>query len=362
MTGMTGTREPVRYFGPGPVWVDREIRRAMTRPIVPHRSAEFKALWGSIAERLKRVFRTRREVFVATSSATFALEAALVSLAPKRLLCVTNGAFSERWLAIARSRGIQAAQLELGWGEAADPEALAAAVREHRPEVVTMVHCETSTGVLNPVAELARAAREEGDALILVDAVSSLAGAPVETDDWGLDVVVTASQKALALPPGLALFAVSERAERRIESVTDRGFYTDFLRYRDKHARAGPITTPAIPLVYALDAQLDRILGEGMEARWSRHERLLEQTESWAAGAGFEYACGREARSPTVSCLSTPSGLAAPDLVDKLSRQGFLVGSGYGRLKEASFRIGHMGEVEGSDLEGLFDAIAAAVG
>ncbi len=334
----------------------------MTKPIEPHRSPDFERMWRSIGERLKAVFRTAQEVFVATSSATFALEAALVSLAPKRVLALTNGAFSERWLAIARSRGIVAEELAARWGSANAPDRLRGLLKRSEPDLVTMVHCETSTGVLNPIEDLARVVREESDALVLVDAVSSLAGAPVEIDAWGLDVVVAGSQKALGLPPGLALFSVSGRAWKRISAVEHRGYYTDFLRYRTRQAAGGPITTPAIPLIYALDAQLDRILDEGIEARWQRHQRLSEQTEEWAATVGFEYASDEDARSPTVSCLKTPSGLAATDLVDRLVQQGFVVGSGYGRLQDSSFRIGHMAEIESSDLELLFEAIGASVG
>lgn len=354
-------RPAIRYFAPGPVWVDPAVLAAMTAPIVPHRSPEFRRRWRSIGERLEAVFRTRQKAFVATSSATFALEAALVSLAPKRLLALTNGAFSERWLAIARSHGLDAAQLATPWGSAVEPDLLRMAIRDRTPDVVTMVHCETSTGVLNPVEALARVVREESDALILVDAVSSLAGAALEMDAWGLDVVVSASQKALGLPPGLAFFSVSERAWERVAAVERRGYYTDFLRYRDKHAQDGPITTPAIPLIYALDAQLDRVHQEGIEARWQRHRDLETQTRTWAAGAGFQYASNANAGSPTVSCLETPAGLAAPEFVDRLRRQGFVVGSGYGLLKESTFRIGHMGEIRSSDLARLFEAIGNIV-
>lgn len=355
-------RPPVRYFAPGPVWVDSEVREAMTGPIVPHRSSEFKRRWVSIGQRLQRVFRTRQAVLTATSSATFALEAALVSLAPSRVLCLTNGAFSERWLAIARSQGLEAQAIAVEWGKAIAPGDLKRALETQRPDVVTLVHCETSTGVLNPVEELATTIHKASDALVLVDAVSSLAGAPLETDAWALDLVVTASQKGLGLPPGLAFFSLSDRAWARVEAVEQRGFYTDFLRYRDKHEAAGPITTPAIPLVYALDVQLDRILAEGLERRWSRHQELLRQTEGWASTSRFEYASKREVRSPTVSCLTTPSGAAAPQLVDRLAEDGFVVGSGYGRLRESTFRIGHMAEVERPDLDLLFEAIDRVAG
>ncbi len=363
MTLGTDTAETrARYFVPGPAWVAPEVLAAMVRPVAPHRSPAIRGLWRSSGERLQRVFRTGRPVLVATSSATLVLEAALVSLGPERLLSVTNGAFSERWLAIARSRGLAPERYEVPWGRAVDPEGLAKAVDRTQPEVVTLVHCETSTGVLNPVAELARVVRERSDALVLVDCVSSLAGAPVETEAWGLDLAVTASQKALALPPGLALFSASERFEKRAEAQPVRGFYTDVLRYRDKHRDDGPISTPALPQLYALDHQLDRILDEGLERRWRRHRTMLEATRAWAGGAGFEYASDPAVASPTVSCLVPPPELDLDEWLARVSAAGFTVARGYGRFQEGTFRIGHMGDVGIEDLNRLLAALTEAAG
>jgi aspartate aminotransferase-like enzyme len=352
--------EKIQFFLPGPTYVPEDVRQAMTAPIVGHRSAGFRDFYRGLAARLPAVLRTADDVMIATGSSTLIMESAVVSTAAAGVLSLTCGAFSERWHSIARGAGKAADRLSVPWGEAIDPELVRGALRRKRYDAVTVVHNETSTGVINPLAEIARAVREESDALILVDAVSSLAGAPVETDAWGLDVVLAGTQKALALPPGLAVFTLSERAAQRAAKVERRGFYTDLLRYRDKHREGGAITTPAIPLFYALDRQLDRILGEGMEARWARHLRLYRRTAAWAAARGFTHAAAAGAHSPTVSCLRPSPGLDPPALVKQLAASGWTVGGGYGDWKPTTFRIGHMGEVGDADLESLLAEIDGA--
>jgi aspartate aminotransferase-like enzyme len=349
--------ETIRFFLPGPSYVTENVRQAMTRPMQGHRSPPFRALYESLARRLPRVLRTAGDVMIATGSSTLVMESAVVSTAAESVLCLTCGAFSERWHAISRAAGKSADQVAVPWGQPVDPDLVRRALRRKRYDAVTLVHNETSTGVMSPLAEVARAVREESDALLLVDTVSSLGGAPVETDAWGIDVVLAGTQKALALPPGLTLFTLSARAAERAAGVARRGFYTDLLRYRDKHREGGFITTPAIPLIYALDVQLDRILAEGMEARWERHAGLARQTAEWAAGHGCEYASSPAARSLTVSCLHAPAGIAAPELVQAMAGRGFTLGGGYGDWKASTFRIGHMGEVRASDLDGLFAAL-----
>jgi len=353
--------ETIRFFLPGPSYVTEAVRQAMTKPMMGHRSAPFKALYESLAGRLPAVFRTAGEVMIATGSSTLIMESAVVSTAAERVLNLTCGAFSERWHTISRAVGKTADQVAVPWGQAVDPDLVRRALRRQRYDAVTLVHNETSTGVMSPLAEIARAVREESDALLLVDTVSSLGGAAVETDAWGIDVVLAGTQKALALPPGLTLFTLSARAAERSGAVARRGFYTDLLRYRDKHREGGFITTPAIPLIYALDVQLDRILAEGMEARWERHARLAAQTAAWAAARGCAHAAAAGARSVTVTCLKPPAGVAAPDLVKRLGGRGFTLGGGYGDWKPTTFRIGHMGEVRESDLAGLLAEIGAVM-
>jgi aspartate aminotransferase-like enzyme len=285
------------------------------------------------------------------------MEAAVLSTVSDSVLNLTCGSFSERWHAISRAVGKQADRLSVPWGEAIDPDLLRQALRRKRYEAVTVVHSETSTGVLNPLAEIARVVREESDALLLVDTVSSLGGAPVEADAWGIDVVLAGTQKALALPPGLTLFTLSARAAERAGRLPHRGFYTDLLRYRDKHREGGPITTPAVPICFALERQLERIAAEGVEERWRRHQRLAAATAAAAERLGLTYAPAAGARSRTVACLRPPAGLPAPELVARLGRRGFTVAGGYGKWKQETFRVGHMGEVRESDLDALFAAI-----
>ena len=353
---MTRHPEPIQFFLPGPTYVLEEVRQAMTQPMVGHRSAGFKAFYVELSERLPAVLRTAGDVMVATGSSTLIMESAVVSTVASAVLNLTNGAFSERWHSISKAVGRQADKLAAPWGEAIDPDTVRAALRRKRYEAVTVVHNETSTGVMNPLADIARAIREESDALVLVDTVSSLGGAPVETDLWGLDVVLAGTQKAIAVPPGLTLFTLSERAAERAAKVPHRGFYTDLLRYRDKHREGGFITTPAIPLLYALDRSLDVILAEGMEARWARHERLYRQTAEWAAARGCAYASAADARSLTVSCLKPPSGVDPQAIVKGLAAAGWTIGGGYGDWKPTTFRIGHMGQVQESDLAALLAA------
>ena len=349
--------EPIKFFLPGPSYVPQDALQAMTRPMVGHRSAGFKDFYGKLSARLPKVLRTAGDVMIATGSSTLVMESAVVSCVRQDVLNLTSGAFSERWHAISKSLGKAADKLSFPWGQAIDPELVRSALRRKRYEAVTMVHNETSTGVMSPIAEVARAIREESDAVVIVDTVSSLGGGRVETDEWGLDVVLAGTQKAIAAPPGLTLFTLSERAAAAAAKVPHRGFYTDLLRYLEKHREGGFITTPGIPLLYALDVQLDRILAEGMEMRWARHERLYRRTAEWAAAHGCEYASAPDARSVTVSCLRPPAGVDPQAIVKGLAQRGYTIGGGYGDWKPTTFRIGHMGEVRESDLDALLAEI-----
>ncbi len=354
--------DPIRFFLAGPTYVLHRVREAQLRPPVAHRAAEFRAVYERVAAALQQIFRTQRPVVTATASATLLMEAAVVSTVANRVLHLVNGAFAQRFHSIAVAHGLAADQVTVPMGQAVDPELVRQALRRGRYDAVTVVHSETSSGVLNPLADLARVVHEESDALLLVDAVSSLGGAPLEMDAWGLDVVLTAAQKALALPPGLAFAAVSERAEERLRVVPRRGFYTDLGRYLDKHREGGTITTPAVTLVWAAEVQLAAVLAEGVEARWARHDALRRRTVAWAEARGLALPAAAAHRSPTVTALGAPADGAAPELVRALGARGYTVSSGYGDWKPATFRIGHMGEVDGADLEGLLAGLDELVG
>lgn len=354
--------EQIQFFLPGPTYVPEDARQAMTRPMVGHRSAGFKKFYLHLAERLPALLRTQGDVMVATGSSTLIMESAVISCAASDVLNLTCGAFSERWHSITKALGKNADKVSVPWGQPMDPEVVRAALRRKKYDAVTLVHNETSTGVMSPIADIARVIHEESDAVILVDTVSSLGGAPVETDAWGLDVVLAGTQKAIAVPPGITVFTLSDRAAERAAKVPHRGFYTDLLRYRDKHREGGFITTPGIPLLYALDVQLDRILAEGMEARWERHRRLERRTEEWAAARGCSYASAENGRSWTVSCLHPPAGVDPQAIVKGLADRGWTIGGGYGDWKPTTFRIGHMGEVREHHLEALLAQIDEVLG
>lgn len=353
--------EDIRFFLPGPTYVREDVRAAMTQHPIGHRGGPFKALYADVRSRLPAIFRTSGEVMLLTSSGSLAWDVAVTSTLNESVLCCTNGAFSQRFLTVCKAWGKDADQLDFPYGSPVDPDLLRDALRRKKYEAVTLAHNETSTGTLSDLETIAKVVREESDAMIYVDAVSSLAGCEVETEAWGIDYLFTGSQKALALPPGLCLITVSERALEKARTVENRGYYTDLVRYYDKHSSGGTITTPAIPQIWALQVQLGVMEAETMEARWQRHHGMRAKTEAWAADNGFTYLNKPEGASPTVSCLQPPEGVEAPALAAALAERGIVVGGGYGPLKPRTFRIGHMGEVREEHLDVLFAAIEEIV-
>jgi len=347
-----------KFFVPGPTWVRPEILAEMTKPMIAHRSSEFSDLFMRVAANLKTLFGTTGDTFVAACSGTALLEASLTNCVPRRVLVTTSGAFAERWLAIAESLGLEIDQLDAGWGNAVDPEHLADHLVSRRTQydAVTLTHNETSTGVTNDVAALARVIREESpNTLILADAVSSLGGIPVRFDEWGLDVCLASVQKGIALPPGITVFAVSQRALARAAKCPYRGTYLDFLSYK-KHADDGNVpSTPSISHFYALAKQLDDIINvETLDARYHRHEAMRETTIRRTAKYA-RLASDPAHASATVSALVP---IRPPDeLRAAMKKRGFTLGGGYGKWKADTFRIGHMGDIQLDDLNAMLDAL-----
>lgn len=347
-----------KYFIPGPTWVRPAILQELTHPMIGHRSAEFRELFLRIVADLRPLFGTAQDVFVATCSGTAMMEAALLNTAKQRVLVTTCGAFSERWLAIAESLGLEVDRLDAGWGNTVDPNELADHLGSRRVhyDAVTITHNETSTGVTNDVQALARAVRDESpDTLVLVDAVSSLGGIPVRFDEWGLDVCLASVQKGLALPPGITVVALSQQALARAQKVPYRGTYFDFLSFK-KHADDGGVpATPSIPHFFALAAQLEHIVrGETLEARYQRHTAMrdltIERTSRFA-----KLAVDREHASPTVSALEP---VRSPEEIrNAMKKRGYTLGGGYGQWKAKTFRIGHMGDIPLEDLRVMLDVL-----
>jgi aspartate aminotransferase-like enzyme len=347
-----------RFFLPGPTEVHPDILAAQARPMIGHRGKGMEQLIAQMMPALMRLFRTARPVYICSSSATGLMEAAVRNCARRRVLSLVNGAFSERFFKIAQANGLGAEALEVPLGQVHTPEMLASALKSGDFDAVTVVHSETSTGALNPIRELAAVAHEAGDVLLLVDSVTGLAGAPVETDGWQLDFVLTGSQKALALPPGLALGVANERALERAKAATNRGTYFDLVEFENYIRKNQTPNTPALSLMYALSVQLERIERETVELRWARHAAMAERTWWWAAERGIEVLAPEGYRSPTVTCLKTPVGIKGSEVNEKMKARGYTISAGYGSLKDSTIRIGHMGDHTVEELDGLLSVLA----
>lgn len=351
-----------RFFLPGPTDVHPDVMAAMQRPMIGHRSGAMESLLQGMAPRLQKLCRTARPVLVGTCSATGFMEMAVRNGVRRRALAIVNGSFSERFAVLLGTVGKEVIRLDVPLGAAVEPDMVRDALRRTPVDAVTIVHSETSTGVLQDIEGVARAVREFDDVMLLVDAVTSLAGSPVEHDAWGLDFTLTGSQKALALPPGLAVGVASQRLLERAKTLDGRGLYFDLVTFEQATVKHQPTNTPALSLMFALDAQLSRIEQEGgVEARWQRHDAMRRRTEEWAAKRGLTYLPREGRRSWTVSCIKLPAGKSSKDVVSAVKQEGWTIGSGYGALKDSTFRIGHMGDHTVAGLDALLAVIDRAL-
>ncbi|MCR4342271.1 MAG: alanine--glyoxylate aminotransferase family protein [Gemmatimonadaceae bacterium] len=335
-----------KFFVPGPTDVRPDVLAAMAQPMIAHRGPEFEAMFARIQERLRLVFRTERPVYVSSSSATGLMEAAVRCAPAGRILALVNGGFSERFAKIADMCGRECDRYEVPAGSAHDPAELGRRLAGKKYAAITVVHSETSTGVLNDVRAMSDVAHEHG-ALCLIDSVSGLGGTPLEFDEWKCDYVLTGSQKALALPPGLAFAAASMEFVRTAKEATGRGVYFDIGEFDDFAAKNQTPNTPAVSLLYAADAQLQAIVAEGIEARWARHAAMQQEVVEWAGRLehrGIAIVAKPGERSPTVSAIRLPRGTTPRGFITEVRRSGYTLGAGYGALRETTFRIGHMGD------------------
>lgn len=355
-----------RFFLPGPTEVHPDVLAAMVRPMIAHRSSEMVRLLQSMEPPLQRMWRTGQRVYIGTCSATGFMEMAVRSGVRQRALCLVGGAFGERFAGIVGATGRDVIRLDVPLGQTVEPDLLRDALKRSDVDAVTLVHSETSTGALAPLEDLAAVVREFEDVVLLVDAVTSFSASPLETDAWHLDFVLTGSQKALALPPGLALGVASERMLERARKTPERGAYFDVLAYEQASADYQPTNTPALSLLFALETQVGRIQQEGgIEARWRRHEAMRGVVEEWVAGAGgelgFSFLPLEGRRSATVSCLNVPAGMKGRTIAQALKEQGWVIGSGYGLLKQSTIRIGHMGDHTPEGVRALLATIEQVV-
>jgi aspartate aminotransferase-like enzyme len=330
-------------FTPGPTPVPPQVLAALGAPIVHHRSPDFRPIYERCLTRLREVTRTEQEVLLFTASGTGAFESAVANLVSpgEPHLVVSAGNFGERWASMTAGYGAEVDHLRYEWGETPDPEDVRARLREREAKAVWVVHSETSTGVVSDIQALAAVAKEAGS-LIVVDAVSSLGAVRCETDAWGLDVVVSGSQKALMTPPGLGLCAVSEAAYAATGSSPR--FYFDWERTRKAQAKRDAAFTPPVSLVAGLDVALGLLLEEGLEAALDRHTRLGRACRAGAKAMGLELFSPDEDRSAVVTAIRAPEGTSSDDVVKSLrDRFGITIANGQGDLKGKIFRLGHIG-------------------
>jgi aspartate aminotransferase-like enzyme len=349
---------------PGPTPVPPAVLAATAEPMIHHRAPDFRVLLERTVGRLQQVFRTANDVLLFTASGTGAFESAVANLVSPgdKVLAVSHGEFGERWAKLAAVYGADVHPLALAWGEIPRAEQLAQALRERPADVVLLVQSETSTGVVADVESLATAAKSAG-ALVVVDAVSSLGAVPLETDAWGIDVVVSGSQKALMSPPGLAFASVSQAAWERCERTTSARFYFDWRRYRKSFETLGTPFTPAVATVAGLDVALGMILDAGLESAFARHAALGRACREGAKGMGLELFSPDDESSAVVTAILTPDGANAKELVLALrDRFGITVAGGHGDMATRLFRIGHIGWFDVFDITTALAAVEIVLG
>ncbi len=335
-----------KLFTPGPVEVSLQTLAAFARPMIGHRGEDFKSLYRSIHPQLQELFGTKQPVFLSTSSAWGVMEGALRNLVAKRVLCCMCGAFSDKWLDVARRCGKEAESLQVEWGQAIDPNALDRQLATGKFDTVTLIHNETSTGVLNPLPEICCTLAKYPEVALIVDSVSSFSAMPIPMDDLQIDVLLTGSQKALALPPGFSLFSVSEKAFTRAEQVSGRGYYFDFLEFKKQQAGDMTPTTPSIGHIFALQSKLEEIFAEGLTNRYERHARTNALVHDWVRARGFEFFAPEGFRSLTLTCVKNnqPKVDVAKLTRDLREKHHLVINGGYGKIKGLTFRLSNMGD------------------
>ncbi len=357
------SNKPIKLHIPGPVEVSPATFTAMSRPMIGHRSKDFVSLYDAIHPRLQSLMGTTQPVFLSTSSAWGVMEGAIRNLVAKKVLCCCSGAFSDKWIDVARRCGKEGEALQFEWGTPIDPAQIDAKLATGEFDVVTFIHNETSTGCMNPLAEVAAVVRKYDDVLLVTDTVSSFTVVPIEVDALGIDVLLTGSQKALALPPGLALFTVSERAFARAETIKDRGYYFDFIEFRSNQANSMTPSTPCISLIYGLEHQLDVMFSEGIENRFARHSRLNDMVHEWVKANGFAFFAPEGFRSKSLTCIQNNKGIDVSKL-QKIMRDdhALAIDGGYGKIKGTTFRLSNMGDETDGSIQNLLAALDDSLG
>lgn len=347
-----------RLFIPGPVEVRQDVLERMATPMIGHRSKEASELQKSISDKLRKVFYTEEEIMLSTSSGSGLMEGAIRCVTAKRAAVFSIGAFGNRWYDMAKCNNVEADLFETEWGKAVDPNKVDEILATGEYDSVFITHNETSTGVMNPIEQIAKVINKYPEIVWCADTVSSMGGTKIEVDKLGIDVCITSTQKALGLPPGMAICSFSKKAVERAKTIKNRGFYLDLLKLYNciqKKNYQYP-STPSLSHMFALDYQLDNMLKEGLENRFNRHKEMAEYVRNWAKEK-FELFADERYLSNTVTTIKNTRGINVGDLNKKLGERGFQLSNGYGNLKEKTFRIAHMADCTLDDIKELIDNI-----
>jgi aspartate aminotransferase-like enzyme len=352
----------IKLFIPGPVEVSEKTMRAFSRPMIGHRSKDFEALNKGIQPGLQQLFYTKQPVFVSTSSAWGVMEGALRNLVSKKVLCCMNGAFADKWLDVAKKCGKQADSYQVEWGQPIMPDVIEAKLATGEFDAITVIHNETSTGVMSPLADIAKVMRKFPDVQFIVDCVSSFSAMKIPFDELGIDVMLAGVQKALALPPGAALFTVSEKAFAKAATIKDRGYYFDFLEFKKNQENSMTPTTPSISHFYALQSKLEDIAAEGLEARYARHLENATVARAWAKERGFELFPAAGYESITLLCAKNTRNIDLAKLNSLLKKKhSCMINAGYGKIKGVTFRVSTMGDETTENIRQLLGWIDGCV-
>ncbi|HCL91273.1 MAG TPA: alanine--glyoxylate aminotransferase family protein [Verrucomicrobiota bacterium] len=356
----------VKLHIPGPVEISEKTYRAFCQPMIGHRGQGFKDLYARIQPQLQQLLYTRQLVYLSTSSAWGVMEGAIRNLVSRKVLNCMCGAFSDKWLDVSRRCGKDAEGLQVPWGSPIRAAEVDRKLATGQFDALTVIHNETSTGVMSPLAEIAALKQKYPDVMFIVDSVSSMTAVPLKFDELGIDVLLAGTQKALAMPPGLALFVCSPAALAKAATVKDRGYYFDFVEFQKNAAQNMTPSTPSISHIYALESKLQDIFAEGLEARYARHRRTNQLTRDWAARHGFTLFPDPGFESVTLTCVNNgarPGGrvVDAEKLVKLVKDQGFLINGGYGKIKGTTFRVSNMGDETEATMNQLFAAMDNAM-
>lgn len=349
---------PIKLYNPGPINVSDKSYEAMAAPMIGHRGKDFQNLYADCQPLLKKFFQTENPVFLSTSSAWGVMEGAIRNLVSKKVLNCCCGAFSDKWLDVSKRCGKEAEALSVEWGQPIDPAELDAKLATGEFDTVTLVHSETSTGVLNNLEAISQVLAKYPDVCSVIDTVSSFSTVPTPVDELGIDVMLTGSQKALALPPGLALFTCSQRALDRAAEQTDRGYYFDFHEFKKNHDKDMTPSTPCISLIYGLRAKLQEMDAEGIENRYARHARLNAKVHAWVEKHGYEFFAPEGYRSKALTCVANNKETDLPKLIQLLrENHSLIIDGGYGKVKGKTFRISNMGDETDETMDMVLNAL-----